>query len=374
MQEDEEDDPDFVPKVEFSAFAKELAERIKKSGGALTLADYMGACIAEYYSTRKPFGKKGDFITSPEVSQMFGELIGAWIADLWTQMGKPEKAMIVEMGPGRGTLSADIMRILSTWPDCRAAMSLHLVENSLALREEQREAVKPYGVEPTFYDRFEDVPPGPLFVIANEFLDALPVRQYVRKNKKWHEKMVIFDEAKGEFTFMLRKDPTDTTPPKGYPKPIERDIFEVNDGARAVVEMVAKRIAEHNGAALFIDYGEGTPTYGDTIQSYKRHKRVDCLRNPGGQDVTANVDFPALVAVAEPFVNVHGPVMQGEFLMRLGIVERAEALCLSTNDPIIRGKERLAVRRLTSGTDMGAKFKILGLSKKDSGVKPEGFK
>lgn len=373
MQEDEEDDPDFVPKVEFSAFAKELAERIKKSGGAITLAEYMEACIVEYYSSRKPFGKAGDFITSPEVSQMFGELIGAWIADLWMQMGKPEKAMIVELGPGRGTLSADIMRILSTWPDCRAAMSLHLVENSMALREEQREALKDF-IEPKFYDRFEDVPPGTVFVIANEFLDALPVRQYVRKNRKWHEKMVIFDEEKGEFTFMLRKDPTDTAPPKGYPRPIERDIFEVNDGARAVVEMVAKRIAEHNGAALFIDYGESKATYGDTMQAYKRHKRVDCLRNPGGQDVTANVDFSALVAVAAPIANVHGPVKQGEFLTRLGIFERTEVLCSANPDPISRGKERLAARRLTNGTDMGAKFKVLGLTKKDGGVTPAGFK
>ena len=372
MQEDDGDDPDFVPKVDFSAFARELADRIKKKGGAISLADYMEACIVEYYASRRPFGKAGDFITSPEVSQMFGELIGAWIADLWMQMGKPEKAMVVELGPGRGTLSADMMRIMKNWPECAAAMSLHMVENSRALREEQAALLKEYN--PQFYDRFEDVPPGPVFVVANEFLDALPVRQYVRKNKKWHEKMVTYDEAKGEFVFMLREEPTELTPPKGYPKPIDRDIFEVNDGARGVVEMVAKRIQEHNGAALFIDYGDIKPTYGDTMQAYKRHKRVDCLRNPGGQDVTANVDFSALVAVADPIADVHGPVMQGEFLMRVGIVERAEALCLSTSDPIIRGKERLAVRRLTNGTDMGAKFKMLGLTKKGANLNPAGFK
>ncbi len=370
MLEDEEDDPDRVPKVEFSAFAKGLAERIRKNG-ALTLAEYMQACIAEYYGSREPFGKEGDFITSPEVSQMFGELIGAWIADLWTQMGKPAKAMIAELGPGKGTLSSDIMRILGTWPDCRAAMSLHLVENSLALREEQAALLKDYA--PKFYDRVEDLPEGPLFLVANEFLDALPVRQYVRKNKKWYEKMVTFDDKAGEFAWALREQPVDISPPKGYPKPIERDIFEINDGARAVVETVSRRIDKHGGAALFIDYGPDKPTYDDSTQSYKRHKRVDVLRNPGGQDVTANVDFSALVAVAEPIVQVHGPVMQGEFLLRLGIVERAEALCLATKDPHIRGKERLAVRRLTGLTDMGAKFKMLGLTKKGSGLNPAGF-
>ena len=371
MQEDEQDDPDRVPKVEFSAFAKDLADRIKTKGGAIPLAEYMEACIVEYYASRRPFGKEGDFITSPEVSQMFGELIGAWIADIWNQMGKPAKAQIVELGPGRGTLAADIMRILKTWPDCAAAMSIHMVENSRALREEQAAALK--GYEPKFYDRFEEVPEGIVFVVANEFLDALPVRQYVRKSKKWHEKMVIFDEEKGEFSWKLREDPTDTTPPKGYPKPIDRDVFEVNDGARNVVESVSRRIAAHGGAALFIDYGAAKPIYGDTMQAYKRHKSVDALRNPGGQDVTANVDFAALVAVAEPIVNTHGPVTQGEFLMRLGIVERAEVLCRATSDPIARGKERLAVRRLTNGTDMGVKFKMLGLSQKNSNVHPAGF-
>ncbi|MEZ0226102.1 MAG: class I SAM-dependent methyltransferase [Alphaproteobacteria bacterium] len=365
MEEDEED----LPKVEFSAFARALAERIKKSG-AITLAEYMDACIPEYYATRNPFGKEGDFTTSPEVSQMFGELIGAWIADLWLQMGSPPKAQIVELGPGNGTLAADLMRALGNWPECRAAMTLHLVENAGGMRRKQAETLKEHN--PAWYDRFEDVPPGVVFVIANEFIDALPVRQYVRQGKKWFEKMVAFNDEKGEFEYVLRKDPVELTPPKGYPKPIDRDVLEINDLGRSVVENVAKRIRDHGGAALFIDYGLIKPNYGDTMQSYKRHKRVDALRNPGGQDVTADVDFSALVAVAEPYTKVHGPVLQGAFLLDIGIEQRAETIC-QTATPTQRGLTRLAVRKLTNATDMGAKFKVLGLTMKSADIKPAGF-
>lgn len=365
-----EADPDSVPKVEYSPFGKALARRILEQG-AITLAEYMEACAVEYYASRQPFGKDGDFTTSPELSPMFGECIGVWLADLWEQMGKPGNVQLVELGPGRGVLSAASLRVLGAVPGCRAAMTLHLVENSRALRGKQAEMLQ--GQSPVWHDRFEDVPPGPLLLVANEFVTALPIRQYIRKNGKWHEKMVAFDETAGEFNYTMRAEPADLTLPKGYPKPIDRDIFEVNEAANSVVEAISRRIDQHAGAALIIDYGSSTPGYGDTIQSFKRNKRVDILRNPGGQDVTANLNFSQLVDIASPVAQVHGPVTQAEFLMRLGIAGRAEAICSATGDAKTRGETRLALRRLTNTSDMGEKFKVLALTKKDGKLTPKGF-
>ena len=365
-----EADPDVVPKVEYSPFGKALARRILEHG-PITLAEYMEACAVEYYASRQPFGKDGDFTTAPELSPMFGECIGVWLADLWAQMEKPGNVQLVELGPGRGVLSAAMLRVLGTVPGCREAMTLHLVENSRALRGKQAEMLQ--GQSPVWHDRFEDVPPGPMLLVANEFVTALPIRQYIRNNGKWHEKMVAFDEPAGAFIYTLRVEPAELTLPRGYPKPIDRDIFEVNEAGNSVAEAIARRIDQHGGAALIIDYGFGAPVYGDTIQSFKRNKRADILRNPGGQDVTANLDFLSLADAASPVAQVHGPITQGEFLMRLGIVQRAEAICSATGDAKTRGEARLALRRLTNASDMGEKFKVLALTNKDGKLTPKGL-
>ncbi len=361
-------DPDSVPKIEHSPFGQALAERILTQG-PMTVSDYMEACAVEYYASRSPFGKAGDFITSPELNPVFGETIGGWLADIWKQMGSPAEVRLVELGPGRGVLSRDMLRVF-----CQSGgskVSVHLVENSRALRQVQRETLKDYSV--TWYDRFEEVARGPMLLVANEFITALPVRQYVRHKGKWHERMVAYDAATGEFSYTLNDAPAEFTMPRGYRAPIDRDILEVNEAGNGVMAEIARGIGQYGGAALIIDYGYSTPEYSDTLQSYKRHKRVDILRNPGGQDVTANLDFTALCDAAAPFAVVHGPVTQGEFLTRLDIAGRVDAACQAEADGKKRGEMRLALRRLTNASDMGEKFKVVALTSGDGKLNPKGF-
>jgi SAM-dependent MidA family methyltransferase len=367
--QDEEDEP--LPKLELTPFAQGLADRIMREG-PMTLSEYMEKTVAHYYASRKPFGQEGDFVTSPDLTQMFGELIGAWIADLWMQMGRPHKAQLVELGPGRGTLSADILRAFKTWPDCAAAFSLHLVENSPSLREQQAKLLKAY--KPKHYERLEQVPEkGPRFTIANEFLDALPIVSYARVKGKWHERLVSFNAQTGAFYFALAEKPSEPVVPKGYPKPMDRDVLELSPVSHEIIKTVCNSLNTSGGAALFVDYGELDPNFSDTLRSFRRHKMVDSERNAGGQDVTADVDFRSLCQTAAALAEVHGPVTQAAFLERLGINERCEALCAATPSADQRGKTRLALRRLTSSTDMGARFKVMGFTPKGSKLAPGGF-
>ena len=259
--QDEEEEP--LPKLELTPFAQGLADRIMRDG-PMTLTEYMEKTVTHYYASRKPFGKEGDFVTSPDLSQMFGELIGAWIADLWMQMGRPRKAQLVELGPGSGTLSADILRALKTWPDCAAAFSLHLVENSPSLREQQTKLLKAY--KPRHYERLEQVPEkGPSFTVANEFLDALPIVSYERTKGKWHERLVSFNAETGAFYFALSEKAAEPVIPKGYPKPMDRDVLEISPVSHEIIRTVCNRLNAGGGAALFIDYGELDPNFSDTL-------------------------------------------------------------------------------------------------------------
>jgi NADH dehydrogenase [ubiquinone] 1 alpha subcomplex assembly factor 7 len=344
--------------------------------GALPVADYMALVLGHpedgYYMAGNPFGAAGDFTTAPEISQMFGEMIGAWLVDLWLQMGRPEKVNLVELGPGRGTLASDILRTLSVWPDFREAVTLHLVENSPKLREVQAKALKGYSVE--WHDSFGDVPDGFCFVVANEFFDALPVYQFIKELDGWKERRIGYDVEKDIFYFTaapLDLD-IDSIMPEEFLQAPEGSIFEISPASMSIVEDIAKKIAAQGGSALLIDYGHASPGLGDTLQAVSRHQYADPLQNPGANDITAHVDFGTLKTVAEPWVQVSGPVTQGQFLSGVGIHVRAERLCEAAGE---RQKRDImsGLDRLVSPDKMGRLFKVMAFTPKGSIITVTGF-
>jgi SAM-dependent MidA family methyltransferase len=301
-----------------------------------------------YYRTRDPLGRGGDFTTAPEISQMFGEMIGAWCMMAWQAMGRPDFTL-VEFGPGRGTLMADLLRVAGkVMPDFTKAARLHLVETSPALRSRQAECLSVY--EPVWHESIEDVPQGPSLFVMNEFFDALPIRQFVTTDAGLAELCVGIDPESDRLAFVMERAIK-------YPLPDGRGlILETCPAALAIVRELSARIARHGGAALIVDYGYDTPGGGGTFQAVKAHAYADPLADPGEADLTAHVDFGALAEAArQAGVTVQGPVGQGEFLLSLGIAERAAKL----------GTEEAlgALHRLTAPEQMGTLFKVLALTK-----------
>jgi SAM-dependent MidA family methyltransferase len=317
-----------------------------------------------YYCTRAPIGADGDFITAPEISQMFGELIGIWAAAAWRAMGAPENVRLVELGPGRGTMMLDALRAAKVVPAFRAAIVVHMVEISPALEELQRGALIATDV-PVFWHRtLDDVPDGPLIIVANEFIDALPVHQAVMCADGWHERVIKLGED-GELHFGIDRDPIplfDDLLPGEIRNARIGEIFEWRADQTALE--IGQRVVRSGGAALIIDYGHGGSAIGDTLQAVSRHGFVDPLANPGMADLTAHVDFQALaLAAAGMGARVHGPVTQARFLRRLGIGQRASVLKAAAPADYA-GTIDAAVGRLTSEDrlGMGQLIKVLGLS------------
>lgn len=347
-----------------------LAARIALLG-PITLADYMAAVLTDpdhgYYMTGDPFGARGDFITAPEISQMFGELIGLWCADTWQRMGRPNPVLLVELGPGRGTLMADALRALRLAPDFRNALDLHLVEISPALRARQRAALDE-TVSPTWHETLADVPHGPILLIANEFFDALPIRQLEKRPEGWCERLVTLAPNRSDLAFALGPPSPQAgllIPPGLHDVP-EGALVEVSPSAVLLAAEIGRRLTTHGGAALTIDYGHAQPRSGSTLQALRRHAAHDVLTDPGTADLTAHVDFSALAQSAtESGARGHGPTPQGKFLKTLGIQARAETLAQSavkSANPTQAGDIASALRRLTDATEMGELFKVLGLS------------
>lgn len=332
----------------------------------MTVAEYMAQALDAYYGTKMPFGADGDFVTAPEISQMFGEMIGAWLVDIWLQMNRPEKVVLVELGPGRGTLMADILRTVSHWPDFRTALDVHLVETSQQLRDIQAETLNKYDI--AWHDSFSEVPEGFCLVVANEFFDALPVHQFEKVNGEWRERAIGYDEKKDAFYFTTI--PQNATPLEGYGK--DGNIFEVSPASLGIIEEIAARIAQHGGAALLIDYGYMAPGMGDTLQAVSRHEYSNPLEGPGEKDITAHVDFGTCKTVAEQSVAVTGPVTQGQFLIALGIEARAHKLCENANS---KQRQRIMedLCRLVAPREMGRLFKVMAFTPKDMTVEPSGF-
>jgi SAM-dependent MidA family methyltransferase len=338
-----------------------------KSSGPMPVWRYMELCLMHprygYYVSRDPLGREGDFTTAPEVSQMFGELLGLWTASVWKQMGSPQFLRLIELGPGRGTMMADALRALRVLPPLYQALHVHMVEVNPVLRERQSATLA--GVRNiAWHDSIDDVPEGPSIILANEYFDVLPIRQMVKRENGWHERVIEID-PNGRLQFGAAADPTPRfdvlLPPLVRAAPVGA-VFEWRPDGE--IMKLATRVRDQDGAALIIDYGHLRSDAGDTFQAIARHSFADPLKNPGQADVTAHVDFQALVRAAEDVgARVHGPVTQGDFLKRLGIETRALALQAKTT-PEVSADIAGALKRLTDGGrgGMGSMFKVVAVT------------
>jgi NADH dehydrogenase [ubiquinone] 1 alpha subcomplex assembly factor 7 len=334
----------------------EVFARLIATTGPISLMHYMGEANARYYAARDPLGAAGDFVTAPEISQMFGELVGLWLADIWHRAGRPTPVHYVELGPGRGTLARDALRAAA-----RAGLvpQVHLVEASPALREVQRKAVP----EAKWHDDLAGVPTdGPILLVANEFLDALPVRQLVRMEAGWRERMVGCETGEGKrFVPVAGDRPMDAAVPEALRSAAPGTIIETCPGAAAVVGEAASRLGAQGGAALFVDYGHAAFRTGSTLQAVRAHRKVDPFADPGEADLTALVDFAMLAELAQARgARWMGTVAQGAWLRALGIDARAQALAAAAPD---QAAAIAAARdRLVAPDQMGALFKVMGLA------------
>ena len=344
--------------------APTLAERLRRlieTSGPICVAHYMAEANAHYYATRDPFGAAGDFTTAPEISQMFGELAGLWIADLWNRAGRPE-AHYVELGPGRGTLAADALRAMGA---AGLEPPVHFVETSPVLRAAQAERV----AGATWHADLSALPEDrPLLVVANEFFDALPVRQLIATPSGWRERLV---GVEGE-RFVPAAGPH--VPASAIPEHIRAapagTILETSPASVATLRQLAERINMQGGAALIVDYGHDRTSAGETLQAVALHEYADPWMEPGERDLTAHVDFEALAAAAEG-LEVQGPVGQGEWLTALGIDVRTQAL--SSAAPSKAQEVARARDRLVSPAQMGTLFRVMALTA-PGWPKPEGFR
>jgi len=348
-----------------STLADKIARRIRAEG-PLSVAAYMAMALHDpelgYYATRQPIGASGDFVTAPEISQVFGELIGLWCALVWEQIGRPDPVVLAELGPGSGALAADLLRGAAALPEFRRAIRLHFVEVSSILRAEQQRRLA--MADPVWLTRVEDLPDGPLLLVANEFLDALPLRQLVRGCRHWAERLVAVDPD-GRFTFadgienpalslLVPQTLRDAAPPGA--------VFEICPPALALAAMLGVRLKHRPGAALLIDYGRFPSAIGSSLGAVVRHQPVDALISPGTADLSADVDFAAFAQAARAAgAAVWGPVPQGRFLEELGAVQRLAALSARAS-PAQRQQLESGVERLLDPRKMGTLFKVLALT------------
>jgi len=344
-----------------------IARRIALTG-PISVADFMAEALSHprlgYYRRAVPAGAAGDFTTAPEISQMFGELIGAWLAERWLAMGRPAPVVLVELGPGRGTLMADALRATRGVQGFQAAVRLHLVDINEPLRAEQQRALDSF--EPTWHERFDTVPAGPMLLVANEFFDALPVRQFERTPDGWRERMIGLGPDGVSLTIALA--PGGTPFARHLPQAPEGARAEISEAGRALVHEIGLRTRRDGGWALIVDYGYERGG-GTSLQAVRGHKGANILDRPGEADLSAHVDFTALAKAAE--APVFGPASQGDFLRTLGIVQRAETLKARANDRQ-RSAIDAALARLIAPDQMGTLFRVLAVGDGRSPA-PAGF-
>ena len=359
--------------------ARQLRRRIALAG-PISVADYMAEALGHpehgYYMRGGPFGRPGDFITAPEISQMFGELLGLWCVACWQQMGAPGSTRLVELGPGRGTLMADALRAARQCPAFRDAITVHLVESSPVLVAAQRDTLARQAPEMAartdWHATLDEIPEGPLLLLANEFFDALPIHQFERTEAGWRERLITVDEAGFQFVLARQASPHEVLLP-----PASRDapagaVAETCPVGIDIAGAIGRRIASATGAALIVDYGPRESGLGDSFQAVRRHRAQDVLKDPGDADLTAHVDFETLArAAAQAGARCHGPLPQGQFLRRLGIDARAAALAdgATANTAADIGA---AHRRLIDAAEMGTLFKALALNHPNQPA-PPGF-
>ncbi len=348
------------------ATAHDLLKRRIAAGGPVTVADFMRIALAEqgagYYATRNPLGGAGDFITAPEISQMFGELIGLWCVDAWERAGAPDPLLLVELGPGRGTLLADALRAARVRPAFRSAMRLHLVEISRPLRAIQEQKLGTFRL--LWHDDLTTLPEGPALFIANEFLDALPIHQFQMTDHGWCERGIGLVHDALAWTHLL-PGPQLGLLQAAHKRAKPGEIVEVCPAALSLGSVIGARMAEDGIAALFIDYGPAASGIGDSLQAVKAHQFCDPLAAVGTADLTAHVDFAAIAQAArEAGARVHGAVAQAAFLETLGIRTRAALLSAGASDGD-RATIAEAMTRLIDPRQMGSLFKALAISRPD---------
>jgi SAM-dependent MidA family methyltransferase len=359
-----------------------LLDRIRsliEQNGPMPVADYMSLCLADphhgYYMQADPFGARGDFITAPEVSQVFGELIGAWLVTAWMRSGAPERFHLVELGPGRGTLMGDILRVAALRPAFLSGLTLHFVETSKRLRAVQKETLETRAPKllraPVWHDRIDALPDdAPLFVIANEFFDALPIRQYACVGGQWRERCVALDDD-SRLCFALGPGLLSKSDLPALPAaPRDGAVLETQPLANALAQTLGQRLSAQGGTALVIDYGYGQSALGDTLQAMRNHAYVPVLDDPGRADLTAHVNFEALArAFRAGGTHAHPLMQQGAFLLAMGLLERAGQLGAGKSgeeQERIRGE----VQRLAGPEEMGSLFKVLALGAEDVVLPP----
>lgn len=349
-----------------TALKDRIVARIR-AAGPMRIDEFMALCLFDpdhgYYTRREPFGADGDFITAPEISQMFGELVATWLASAWIGSGRPDKPVLAEIGPGRGTLMADMLRTFAKIaPELLDATTIALVEISPRLAALQRERLADYGVAKVWVDSVDALPAGPLFIVGNEVFDAVPVRQIQRLGGVWRERLIALD-ANGEPVFAIGS-PLTTTPPPSAASRDDGDIVEVSAGREAIMAAIAGRVARHGGAGLFFDYGAENG-FGDTLQALRAHAPVGVFDCPGEADLTSHVDFGALMMAARAASLDARLAAQGEFLTALGIGERAARLAA--------GKDEATAARIASDRDRLVGEREMGLLFKALAIAPRGL-
>jgi NADH dehydrogenase [ubiquinone] 1 alpha subcomplex assembly factor 7 len=348
--------------------AARIARRIRREG-PLSIAAFMAIALHDpdsgYYARHDPLGAAGDFITAPEISQIFGELIGAWCADLWCHIGEPNPVILAELGPGSGALLEDLLRAASVLPEFRRAIDLCLVEASPVLRARQQRRLGGFGAR--FVADIDALPPGPLLLVANEFLDALPIRQLVRGRVEWAERLVALDDQDRDQDRLVFADGPESPAltllvPSALRAHPPGTLVEICPAAAALAATLGERLVREPGAALFVDYGYYPSAPGATLAALCRHTAAPVLDDPGGADLSGHVDFAAFAAAAGAAgAIVHGPVTQGRFLAALGAQARLAALSAGATKAQ-RGALEGGLERLIDPAQMGSLFKVLALT------------
>ena len=344
--------------------------------GPISVAQYMTLALHDaeggYYATREPFGIAGDFITAPEISQMFGEMLGLWCVQVWHDQGQPKQKRLVELGPGCGTLMADALRAAKAAPEFLLGLEVVLIESSPVLQKAQAEKLKDCGVTIRWANHFDNsMTDRPLLLLANEFFDALPVRQYIKTERGWHERMIVAKNESLDFALAPAPVPGALIPGSRATAP-DGGAYEASPASTALAETIARVIAEKGGGALLLDYGYGEEAgFGETLQAVGGHKFADVLAEPGENDLSAHVDFAALGDAAQHGgAAVYGPTPQGAFLAELGITARAEQL-INANPGAAQNLLQ-AIARLIGPDQMGNLFKAMAFLPR-SAARPPGF-
>lgn len=349
-----------------------LGEKIKaiiRTNGPISVTDFFSLCLADpehgYYQTREPFGREGDFVTAPEISQLFGEMIGIFMVHAWQRHGMPANPRLIEVGPGRGTMMSDILRVVSKLaPTLYQALGVHLVETSVRLQAIQKETLAPHAGHVNWHQSFDTVPAGFTLLAANELFDAIPVRQFIKTPGGFRERMITLD-LKGDLAFGVGPAGLDRALLPVDPAVVpDGTVFEISPARQAVMMTLCERLKNSGGTAIIIDYGSMVTGFGDTLQAVKDHDYDPALAHPGEADLTSHVDFQHLAEVAKANgLSINGCVRQGDFLYGLGLQQRVNALS-EGKDPQLASLIQAAASRLADDGEgkMGELFKVLVVS------------